>query len=246
MKNLASQTKSAWSKVLLVLFWIFYILFFLSFTILWASSDTDFFMKQYKSYNAAQTIGVSQESLKEVTIVLQNYLNGKVDSLDIEIERNGTAGQFFNQREKDHMVDVVLLFDFAKWVQGVSLSAMLFIFALLITVLADKDKKLNFKRLIKPYFPTVGLIAVLSSVIAFFATINFEKLWNFAHTLVFSNDLWLLDPNTDMLINLVPLNFFIAITTRIALVFGAALSFPILIYVVTNIVIKVKAKENAA
>lgn len=243
MKNLI---KPAWLKVLLVLFWICYILFFLSFSVLWASGDTAFFMKQYKSYNAAQTIGISEESLEKVTVVLQDYLKGKADSLDIEVERNGTVQQFFNQREKDHMVDVVVLFDFARRVQGVTPTAMLIILAVLVIVLARKSEQLKIKQLIRPYFPTVGVIAVLSAVIAFFAAVNFERLWHFAHTLVFSNDLWLLDPNTDMLINLVPLQFFIAITTRIAILFGAALLLPIAVYAINAIIIKAKAKENAA
>ena len=41
------------------------------------------------------------------------------------------------------------------------------------------------------------------------------------HHIFFTNDLWILDPATDMLINIVPEGFFMDTAARIALLFGS-------------------------
>lgn len=243
MKNLTLKNKEMLSRWLSVILWVSFILWAVTMSIIIASSDTRFFMKQYKISNAAQIIGIDERSLEAVTITLQEYLNGKAPTLDVAVERNGTVQQFFNQREKDHMVDVLVLFDFARIVMKISSCVMIIIGILYCTVLRQEGKA---PAVIKTYLKVLAVTAILVGIIAFFAVINFDKLWTFAHTVVFSNDLWLLDPNTDMLINLVPLSFFMAITTRIALIFGGILSVPLVGFVLSKLIKKANAKEKIA
>lgn len=44
------------------------------------------------------------------------------------------------------------------------------------------------------------------------------------HHIFFNNDLWLLDPATDLLINIVPEPFFVDTASYIALVFGISVA----------------------
>lgn len=48
-----------------------------------------------------------------------------------------------------------------------------------------------------------GLIAALAAIIS----TDFTKYFIMFHHIFFSNDLWILDPSTDMLINIVPEGF---------------------------------------
>ena len=49
---------------------------------------------------------------------------------------------------------------------------------------------------------------------------DFSKYFIVFHKIFFNNDLWVLDPRTDMLINIVPEGFFFDTAARIALVFA--------------------------
>lgn len=62
-----------------------------------------------------------------------------------------------------------------------------------------------------------GLITVLGLIIS----TDFTKYFILFHHIFFTNDLWILDPATDMLINIVPEGFFMDTAARIALLFGS-------------------------
>ena len=49
---------------------------------------------------------------------------------------------------------------------------------------------------------------------------DFSKYFIIFHHIFFNNDLWILDPRTDMLINIVPEPFFMDTALRIAIVFA--------------------------
>ncbi|MBC7960375.1 MAG: DUF1461 domain-containing protein, partial [Vallitaleaceae bacterium] len=50
--------------------------------------------------------------------------------------------------------------------------------------------------------------------------INFDKYFTLFHTTFFNNDLWLLDPDTDILINMVPEIFFFTTAMLVVVVFA--------------------------
>ena len=56
------------------------------------------------------------------------------------------------------------------------------------------------------------LIAILAAVTAviLLACIDFDSLFILFHKVAFTNDLWLLNPQTDLLIRLLPIEFFIS------------------------------------
>ena len=52
---------------------------------------------------------------------------------------------------------------------------------------------------------------------------NFTAAFNRFHEIFFDNDLWILDPATDLLINIVPEGFFVDTALRIGLLFGGSM-----------------------
>jgi len=52
---------------------------------------------------------------------------------------------------------------------------------------------------------------------ALWAAVDFDGAFTFFHRLLFTNDLWLLDPRTDLLIRICPQSMFAAMGLRIAL-----------------------------
>ena len=51
---------------------------------------------------------------------------------------------------------------------------------------------------------------IFAAVLVLLACIDFDSLFILFHKVAFTNDLWLLDPRTDLLIRLMPIEFFIS------------------------------------
>lgn len=71
----------------------------------------------------------------------------------------------------------------------------------------------------------VGSCAVLLAAagVAAAAMVDFSGVFVLFHRLSFSNDLWMMDPRTDLLIRLMPLDFFVRYVTIIACVWIGAM-----------------------
>lgn len=57
------------------------------------------------------------------------------------------------------------------------------------------------------------------AMLGIWALCDFTALWESFHRLFFRNDLWLLNPYTDLMINMFPEDFFFHMVMRIALMF---------------------------
>ncbi|MFO7611248.1 MAG: TIGR01906 family membrane protein [Clostridia bacterium] len=168
----------------------------------------------YKSAQVADEIysyaGISQETLDRATIGLIDYMDDKRDDLVI-LSEPSTGRELFNAREKSHMADVKNLFTLGKRLNFGLFIAIVF---LLIFYLAyDKE---GMKRYFMKYCAvTLAIIMGAWIIIAVLALIDFTAFWTTFHKVFFTNDLWLLDPSTDLLIRMMPQRFFIRILSEI-------------------------------
>ena len=171
-----------------------------------------YYSHAYDKYNIPQTISIEKNELMRVTTHMLRYLKDKEESLYITATVNKQVRPFFSEREIEHMVDVKNLFQ-----GGAALNAIsVVIFALTLAILW-KQKKLRMLAKVYQWIP-LGVAALLA-VGAALVSINFEQAFIFFHKISFTNDLWLLDPHKDLLINIVPEPFFVDISIAIALLF---------------------------
>ena len=71
--------------------------------------------------------------------------------------------------------------------------------------------------------------AVPLGLFAAWAALDFSAAFNFFHEMLFTNDLWLLNPATDLLIRICPIGMFMSMGARIGLaVLAWALFLPLL------------------
>ncbi len=181
--------------------------------------NLDFYAEQYAHRDTAESIGVSQKDLLTVTQVLLDYTSGKRANMNVEVSVSGTVQPYYNQREIDHMLDVRVLYLNVIQVRDILLIFGLANIASLIlfsrkTVLAQLQFGLT--------WVSVGMGIVLLGL-GTYAVLDFNSFWTAFHRVFFSNDLWLLDPTTDNLINMVPEGFFIDLIVMIVTHFGLAL-----------------------
>lgn len=177
-----------------------------------------FFSSEYQKLGTASSIGMTQDTLDTVTKNLLDYTNGSRDSLDMTAEINGTQREVFDDREKAHMVDVRALNLHAKDVMYICFicAAALFILAF---ILRGKN---TFKPLCRSFTRVSAVAVVVIGAIAIYAAVDFYGFWTNFHHVFFTNDLWLLDPNTEVLINMVPEQFFSDLVMSIIATFVSA------------------------
>ncbi|PAB58602.1 TIGR01906 family membrane protein [Anaeromicrobium sediminis] len=168
--------------------------------------NEEFYMTEYKKYNISSVTGMEFQDLNRVTTKLINYINDDEDNLKIYAKIQGEKREVFGQREKQHMVDVKKLFQKGFSVRNFSLSMVILALSMLSVTQKDMYKSIFYSSLLA-LIVTVSLIILIK--------IDFYKYFTYFHEVFFNNDLWLLDPRTDVLINMLPLEFFIDITSKI-------------------------------
>lgn len=181
-----------------------------------ACFDRDFYTSEYDKLGTAACIGISREDLMTATHVLLDYTCGTRDDLLVTAEINGEARAVFNQREMDHMVDVRTLYLGTMTVRNVCLVTAAALLALLFGL--GKRPRAVLRGYVASNAVFVGVFAVLAA----YAAVDFNSFWTGFHHVFFANDLWLLDPATSVLIQMVPSQFFSDLIFRIVAMFLAA------------------------
>ena len=131
--------------------------------------------------------------------MITDYLKGDEVPFQHVFTVDGTEYAAFNQKEQQHMADVQDLFRLCRFIAWLSWGFVLF-------------KGLSTRRKINWRTFRRTLLAILAAVTALviLACIDFNSLFILFHKVAFTNDLWLLNPRTDLLIRLMPIEFFIS------------------------------------
>ena len=211
--------KNKTSKILAYIISISFILTaFLGSVHFWCFNE-NFYTKQHEKImlygkHINEHIGISNEDLKDLTSFTLKYLNDKDANLDIQMNVNGHNREIFTQDEKLHMIDVQRLNINSVYIMYTSLAC--FVICLLIYIFAKSDLKLL-------YLVFKKCVIYFGIVFAFIGTwvfIDFDSFWTFFHKIFFTgNDLWLLDLRKDILIMIVPPEFFNNLVITILITF---------------------------
>jgi len=156
---------------------------------------------------------MEHDELMRVTTDLLDYMRNRRPSLEnVYGVVAGEERRFFSDIEIRHMVDVLDLYNIAFMVRNIAFFVMV---AIILGMLFLKHRVLYvLSRCCREV--TVGFI-LLSVLLVGVIALNFERAFVRFHLMFFNNDYWILDPSVDLLINMVPLSFFIHISIFIAL-----------------------------
>ena len=184
-----------------------------------AYGDWGFYEKEYEKHNVITDKGlmnIEMDDLMNVTKQMMSYLRGDRDDLVIYAEIDGQVQEYFDDRDKSHMVDVRDLFVGAIQVRRLAIIMGIAIMANLCLLLKlDAVKKLLFKA----FLWTAGYLSAIIVAIGIWAMIDFTGVFYKFHALFFSNYEWILDMNVSRLVNMVPEGFFVDIAIRIVVIF---------------------------
>lgn len=182
-----------------------------------------YYEAEYTKYQVLNNIPeMTMEDLLVVTDEMMAYLRGDREDLHVFSMIGGEYREFFNAREIAHMEDVRGLF-----LGGLMIRRLCLAFTAAYAVLLGfwcKGSQPK-KNLLKTAVPTAlcmgtGIFFAAALVIAGVVASDFSKYFIVFHHIFFDNDLWILNPATDLLINIVPEPFFMDTALRIALTFA--------------------------
>lgn len=178
-----------------------------------------YYEKEYTKYNVTDAVHMEMDDLLDVTHEMMAYLRGRREDLHVPTIVDGQPREFFNGREIAHMEDVRGLF-----IGGLRLRLIcLAVIVICLAVMAATRANL---RHVLPRAVCAGTGLFFAGVCILAAVIfsDFSKYFIVFHHIFFDNDLWILDPRTDLLINIVPEPFFMDTAARIALVYGISVA----------------------
>ena len=181
------------------------------------------------------TTGLPEDEYAGVGRMTAGYLTGKEEVFQYTFsDAEGRVFTCFQSYEADHMADCRELIALAGMMRCITgAAAMLLVCAGLML-----RRRRDFAN---GMFTGLCTAAALAAGIAVWAFVDFDGLFVTFHRLAFTNEGWLLDPRTDLLIRLMPTSFFVALGTKIMI----GMIFSALILYAAAIAIQ-KNKGNAA
>ena len=143
---------------------------------------------------------MSLDDAVHVTEDMLEYCIGRLDTLDdTEATIDGVTKPFFTDREKSHLADCRVLFQKGLRARVI---ACLLLAAFVIYIYMHNGKEKTPALLARGYLRSLALIVILAAVIAVLCVIDFTMVFTEFHHIFFDNDLWILYPDKDQLINI--------------------------------------------
>ena len=157
----------------------------------------------FDRYNAEDVTGLSRADLDGTASDLRDYFNNGETTFYRTVTVGGLSVPVFNARETRHMEDVKTL---VVWMDRLQELTVIYVLAYVVGfVIWAREGSL--RQLAKESLIAVALGAVAVGGIAIFAAFGFEAAFTRFHEVLFSNNLWQLNPKTDRLIQMFPEDF---------------------------------------
>ena len=189
---------------------IFCLIAYLASALAAIATDSDRMLQKMNAYSDTTLSSVSSEEYPALAISLTDYLKGKADTAQIELIKNGQKATAFSAKELMHLEDIKGLISFTGTLRY---TALIFIFFAMMSFFIIRKKAPEFLKLIKPQRTmsiTLYSFFAVSIALLVWGLVDFNSLFYTFHMIAFKNDLWLLDPRQDLLLQLMPSDFFLS------------------------------------
>ena len=182
------------------------------------SFNTNHYRSSFEKYNITEATGMDMENLEHTAKDLMDYLRDKKDELDTKAVVKGDLREVFGERERLHMVDVKELFIVGKRIRNFSLA--IYIITLILICYKDRNWKRGLSKSLIYITVINGLLLIALYVLM---QTDFNKYFDYFHYIFFDNDLWILDPEKEILIQMLPEGFFYDTAIKIIAIFVGSL-----------------------
>lgn len=183
----------------------------------WVGTDDGLYYSEQARANVLRTAGISAEDLRLLDRRLAACLGGDAGALDVAVRLDGMTRPAFNARERSHMEDCLRLFALLRKVCARMIPWAVVLILGGAWALRDRRRARRCAWL----GPLIVLLPL--GAFALYAAVDFDRAFRLFHHLLFRNDLWLLDPRTDLLIRICPESMFMHMGARIAVCGGLSM-----------------------
>ena len=211
------------------------ILFVLAAVVYGVAGDGDLLAREMLRYAPSETTGLPEEHYAGVCRMTAAYLTGGETVFQYSFtDGTGTTRLCFRSYEADHMKDcreLIRLAGTLRWMFGGLALALAGTGFLLRKRGADFAGGMLWG---------LAAAAVVFGALLLWGLIDFDGLFTAFHRIAFTNEGWLLDARTDLLLRLMPVDFFIALAAKILLWTAAA---AIAAFAAARIILRVRKDE---
>lgn len=198
---------------------------------------------EYAKYNTPQYVTgeMSLDDAVYITEQMLEYCIGRIDTLDdTEATIDGVTAPFFTDREKSHLSDCRNIFLGAVKVRVVFLLMIAgLLIALWFSVSRHCDgssaKRVYARLLAGGYLKSLVILVAFAVFLIIVGMNNFTYLFTKFHHVFFDNDLWILDPRVDNLVNVMQEAVFADAAITIGSIWAGASA---LLAVISGIILK--------
>lgn len=204
-------------------------------------NDKNFIEYEYARLSLSREMGVSNLDLVSSCERLIDYMEGRVDSIDIQVTVDGEQVLMFEQEQEiSHMADVRLLYQRFRTFRdfGVLLALVLYLLGAVLHIRSAMH------TLASGYVYGAFVIALFAGFLGTWAALDFSNFWTFFHQMLFWNNDWLFDASTSRMINMLPEQFFSDVILRMALL--AAVAFVLLLVASAVALASIRKKRRLA
>lgn len=204
-------------------------------------NDKNFIEYEYARLSLSREMGVSNLDLVSSCERLIDYMEGRVDSIDIQVTVDGEQVLMFEQEQEiSHMADVRLLYQRFRTFRdfGVLLALVLYLLGAVLHIRSAMH------TLASGYVYGAFVIALFAGFLGTWAALDFSNFWTFFHQMLFWNNDWLFDASTSRMINMLPEQFFSDVILRMAILAGVA--FVLLLVVSAVALASIRKKRRLA
>lgn len=177
--------------------------------------SADQYVREWKRLDVWPAAGAEEQDAEKIASALASVLrDGDPAVLQaLRVRVFGVEQQAFHADEIAHMADVGQ--KFTLWAPVSVLAALTLLLLIIGWACLRKNPILRFGWVRGAQWGSWIAISLMVTL-GVWAALDFHSIFVLFHQVIFTNDLWLLDPATDLLIRLMPLQFFIDLVLAIA------------------------------
>ncbi len=173
----------------------------------WAT-NAGYYQQAQMRNQVSEVVGLPQTKINIINDHIIDYLKLKTDDLQLNLNHDQRTIEVFNDKELEHMRDVRQLFIYGYIFLGISVAVLA-----AVLIITFYKRALKYFRRITVITPLI--LVIISIIVIAVVLVDFNYWFTIFHQISFTNELWLLDPQQDILIQIMPLDFFSRIFIRI-------------------------------
>ena len=171
-------------------------------------TNESLYLQGFQRFSQTAHLGVSYQRYGEYAHALSQYLDGKADAVQVKNPDTGEMESAFSVKENLHLSDVKGIVTGLKIMRYAGGGLVIAVLAALWFLWGRNRRSQLLSQAVRGFAMASLALLLAALALLIWGLADFTGLFWAFHQIVFSNDLWLLNPQTDLLVALMPEPFF--------------------------------------